>query len=361
MINFDTVPSSLRVPGRYIEFNTRTAVQGLPQNPQKMVLITPKLASGTQPDNQPVQLFSDAQAADLFGAGSWAHLCVRQAFRNNAYLDLTVVGVPDATASVAATGKVVIAGTATTSGLATIKVSGVDYSVAVAVGDTADKIAKSLKTELDYPDCVLTAAVNGGTITLTAKNKGSIGNNISLTSTISAKGVTATITDMGNGAGAADITTALTTIAGTHYHIIASAYNDNANAKRLSGHLASTGNAIEKRGAVGVLGWTGTLATGTTLANTLNDGRMTIAWYKNAAENAAVLAAGYAAVIAYEEDPAKPLNTLEIKGLLTTSAADAPLFAECNAALYNGLTPITVMTNKVQIMRAVSTYTQNAT
>ena len=34
-ISFDTIPGGIRVPGRYIEFNTRNADQGLPQNPQK--------------------------------------------------------------------------------------------------------------------------------------------------------------------------------------------------------------------------------------------------------------------------------------------------------------------------------------
>ncbi|MGN6954765.1 phage tail sheath C-terminal domain-containing protein, partial [Neisseria sp. P0015.S004] len=86
----------------------------------------------------------------------------------------------------------------------------------------------------------------------------------------------------------------------------------------------------------------------------------TCAWYKGAVEPNGIIAAGYAAVLAFEEDPAKPLNTLEIKGLAVTPDAQWPLFAECNNALYNGLTPLTVVNNRVQIMRAVSTYTKSA-
>lgn len=48
-IQFDTVRNDIRVPGRYIEFNTRTAVRGLPANPQKMLLIAPMLPTGRQP------------------------------------------------------------------------------------------------------------------------------------------------------------------------------------------------------------------------------------------------------------------------------------------------------------------------
>lgn len=94
-ISFDTIPGALRVPGQYIEFNTRTAVQGLPQNPQKLLILGPMTAGGKQPALTPVQLYSDAQAGDLFGQGSWAQAMVKQVFSNNAYLDVTVIGVPD--------------------------------------------------------------------------------------------------------------------------------------------------------------------------------------------------------------------------------------------------------------------------
>ncbi|MDK4605550.1 phage tail protein, partial [Kingella kingae] len=107
-ISFDTIPNSIRVPGQYIEFNTRNAVQGLPQNPQSVLLLAPMLASGTQPSLTPVQLFSDVEAGEWFGRGSWAQLMVKQAFSNNAYLDLTVIGLLDHSAGVAATGSVVL-------------------------------------------------------------------------------------------------------------------------------------------------------------------------------------------------------------------------------------------------------------
>lgn len=126
-ISFDTIPGSIRVPGQYIEFNTRNAVQGLPQNPQKMLIIAPMLTAGRQAALTPVQLFSDADAADLFGGGSWAHLMTRQAFLNNPYLDLTVIGVADGGGSVAATASVSLSGTATGSGIVTIRIGGKAY------------------------------------------------------------------------------------------------------------------------------------------------------------------------------------------------------------------------------------------
>lgn len=361
-IGFDTIPGSIRVPGQYIEFNTRNAVQGLPQNPQKVLLIAPK-TGGTQPELEPIQLFSDAQAADLFGKGSLAHLMVRQAFQNNQYLDLTVIALADHNAGVAAEGSIVLSGTATSPGVVTLSVGGRDVSVSVAKGETSVDAATRLRGAIEASDLpvvpVLTTPANNGNLTLTVKYKGEVGNELGLSCDTGNTGLTYQISAFAKGAKNAEIAAALTKVAGRHYHIICSAFSDDVNAKALSSHIEQVSNAIEQRGCIGVLGWRGTIATGTAYTAKLNDGRITCAWYKGAAEPNGMIAAGYAAVLAFEEDPARPLNTLEIKGLNVTPDAQWPLFAECNNALYNGLTPLVIIGNKVQIMRAVSTYTKN--
>lgn len=361
-IGFDTIPGSIRVPGQYIEFNTRNAVQGLPQNPQKVLLIAPK-TGGTQPELEPVQLFSDAQAADLFGKGSLVHMMVRQAFQNNQYLDLTVIALADHSAGVAAEGSIVLSGTATGPSVVTLSVGGRDVSVSVAKGETSVDAATRLRGAIEASDLpvvpVLTTPANNGKLTLTVKYKGEVGNELGLSCDTGNTGLTYQISAFTKGAKNADIAPALTKVAGKHYHIICSAFSDDANAKALSTHIEQVSNAIEQRGCIGVLGWRGTIATGTAYTAKLNDGRITCAWYKGAAEPNGMIAAGYAAVLAFEEDPARPLNTLEIKGLNVTPDAQWPLFAECNNALYNGLTPLVIVNNKVQIMRAVSTYTKN--
>ena len=362
-ISFDTIPNSIRVPGQYIEFNTRNAVQGLPQNPQSVLLLAPMLTSGTQPSLTPVQLFSDVEAGELFGRGSWAQLMVKQAFTNNAYLDLTVIGLPDHSAGVAATGSVVLSGTAQTAAAVEISIGGVNISVAVTSGQTAAQTVQKLVAAINAAALPVTASATATatqTLTLTAKNKGEIGNEISLSVDTANSGLSAQINAMANGARNADVQAALDKVAGKHYHIIVSPFTDDANSKALSNHLTQVSNAIEQRGAIGVTAWRSTMATGAAFTAKLNDARITCAWYKGAIESNALIAAGYAAVLAFEEDPAKPLNTLEIKGLSVTSDENTPLFNECNNALYNGLTPLTVVANKVQIMRAVSTYTKSA-
>lgn len=359
-IDFDTIPGSIRVPGQYIEFNTRNAVQGLPQNPQKVLMVAPMLTAGIQPALEPVQLFSDAEAADLFGQGSLAHLMVRQAFANNPYLDLTVIGIADHSAGVQATATVTLSGTATAPGVVEITIGDKQVSTAVNTGETAATVAGRLKTAITAADVTVTASGSGAAVTLTAKHKGEIGNESGLTVSTGNTGLTYQANAFTGGAKNADIATALSKVAGKHYHIICSPFSDDANAKALSNHITNVSNAIEQRGCIGVLGMSATLSTTTTATGKINDGRITCAWYKGAVEPNGIIAAGYAAVLAFEEDPAKPLNTLEIKGLAVTPDAQWPLFAECNNALYNGLTPLTVVNNRVQIMRAVSTYTKSA-
>ncbi|MRN38933.1 phage tail protein [Neisseria sp. N95_16] len=360
-ISFDTIPGAVRVPGQYIEFNTRTVVQGLPQNPQKLLIIGPMLADGKQPERTPVQLYSDAQAGELFGQGSWAQAMVKQVFSNNAYLDVTVIGVPDHEAGVAAVGSVAVSGEATTAGAVDLVIGGVEYSIAVTAGATAESVADKLRAKLAAsPACLVTGGGLGATVSLTAKNKGEIGNEITVSVHSGAAGLSFNVTALANGQKNADISEALTVVAGKHYHVIVCPFVDDANAKALSTHLTDVSNAIEQRGSIGVFGWRGTLATGIAFAAKLNDGRVTCAWYKGAIEGNALIAAGYAAQLAAEQDPAKPLNTLEVHDLTVTPDADWPLFTECNNALFNGMTPLTVVNNKVQIMRAVSTYTKSA-
>ena len=367
-IQFDTVRNDIRVPGRYIEFNTRTAVRGLPANPQKMLLIAPMLLTGKQPPLTPVQLFSDVDAATLFGEGSWAHHCVKQAFTNNPYLDLTVIGINDAEQSIAATAsvKITISNASTNSGIFTVSIGGIDCQLAVDGGDTPTSIAEKMARIINNADTLAVAQTDGGVIKLTSRNHGLIGNDISLLASFNADSastgeVLLDINTFQGGQINPDISQALEQVAGKHYQIICNAFTDKSNAKKLSDHIDLVSNAIEKRGCIGVMGWRDTLSTGTTFANSINSGRITIAWYKNAIEGNAIIAAGYAAVIASETDPARPLNTLEVKGLRVTADADWPLFAEFNSALYNGLTPLQIVNNRVQIMRAVSTYIKNST
>ncbi|EBN4713233.1 phage tail protein, partial [Salmonella enterica] len=161
------------------------------------------------------------------------------------------------------------------------------------------------------------AASDSG-VTLTARHGGAWGNDIRLSGRTTAPGVTVTVNAMTGGENNADVRDALAAVFAAGHQVIAVPWTDEATLRALREHLDATGDAMEKRGAVGVAGWPGTLASGTTLAGKSNDGRTTIGWHPGSVCLQAEIAAGYAAVIASEEDPARPYNGLEIVGLDVT-------------------------------------------
>lgn len=361
-IEFNQILGSERIPGVYTEYDATGAVNALPVNAQEVLIIAPATAKMTGNYSQPMKVYSDVEAANVFGAGSWAHLMVRQALKNNSNMNLTVVGLADHSAGVAAQGSITLAGTASTAGVITLIIAGVKYAISAAKNETATALASRLNAYINaQSDSPVTASVNGAEITLNAKHKGELGNEITLNYTNTVTGVTVTLEAMQNGQQNPDITDALTSVAGTHYNIIISPFSDADNANVLKEHLEAVSSPTAKKPAIGVMSWRGTLSTGTTLTSKLNSERLTVAWYKGSIESNAIIAAGYGAVIASEEDPARPLNTLQVKGLSLVDDAQKPMREEFKQALFNGLTPLNIVNSEVQIMRAITTYTKAVT
>ena len=360
-ISFDSISSSIRKPGQYIEFNTRLAVRTLPANTQKVLILGQMLDSGTQAPLKSVSVFSADEAAIYFGYGSLAHLMVTTAIETYAYLDLTVIGISDATAGIAATGKLTITGPASAQGVVSLWVNGARIDVAVSAADTATVIAAALKTAMDnQPELPVNATVNAGVLTLTAKNKGAAGNDIHLKAQTTASGTTAVVVAMSGGDVDPDIAPALAAVIAAGHNVIICPFSTQTALTALRTHLDFVSGPMEQRGAVAAAGWTGTLAAGTTLAASINSGRIALGWHNDSVRLPAELAAAFGARIASEEDPARPLNTLTL-ALDVTDIESRPGRTEQENALHNGLTPFEVGAgDTVQIVRAITTYTRNA-
>lgn len=361
-ISFDNIPSSIRKPGKYFEFNTKLAVRTLPGNLQKTLIVGQRLAAGAVLTNVPVDVFSSDQAALYFGYGSIAHLMVLSALITNPYLALTVIALDDAGGSIAGTQTLTIAGPATTAGTLQLTIGDQNIIVAIANGDTANNIATAINAQIaKQPILPFTAAVVGAVVTLTAKNKGTLGSLIKTSVVVTATSVTAVLAAGVAGATDPVLATALATVFGAGHNIIVSAWNDTTNLTALRTHLDSVSGPLEQRGAIGVYAHTGTLAASTTLAGTINSGRITNAIVPSAYENSYEIAASYGALVASEEDPARPLNTLALTGILANPLANRLSRTEQENALYNGVTPTEVGPgDKVQIVRAVTTYILDA-
>lgn len=360
-VSFDTVPASVRKPGKYLEFNTRLAVRTLPANAQRVLIVAQALPGASQPVLQPVDVFSDVEARALFGEGSVAHLMARAAIVANPYISLAVMGVADDAAGVAASGSVAVGGTAVSSGVLSVQVGTAMVRVAVAKDDAAAAIATALVAAFAATrDLPVTAGAQAGTVTLTARNKGTLANAIPLAAHSTAQGITVTLTPMSGGQADPDIKPALAAVYNAGHHVIISPYGSQEALTALRDHLDGVSHAMEQRGAVGVYATTGTLAQGTTLAGQVNAGRITGGLLPGTASLPCEVAAAYGAVIASEEDPARPLNTLPLKGIAPPPVAVRLGRMEQETALHNGVTPLEVGPGDVvQIVRAVTTYTRD--
>ncbi len=366
-ISFDAIPASIRKPGKYIEFNTRLAVRTLPNNKQRMLIVGQRTSAGTIAEKIPTQVFSDKEAEIYFGPGSMCHLMTRAAITANPYLDLTVVALDDAAAGVAATGTVTIGGAATGAGVLTLYVGTKKIEIAIATTTAAAAVAAALKAELDkHPDLPVTAGVAEAVVTLTAKNEGLCGNDIHVSYVLTnAPGITVTIVAMATGAANPTLADALAAVFGEKYDIIVTPYNDQTDLATLKTHLDSVSGPLEQRPGTGVYGMNGALATATTLSGQVNSGRILCAYHRYTAATLVQsmpyeIACAFGAVMAWEEDPARPLNTLELKGIAAANIADRLSRTEQENLLYNGVSPTEVGPGEtVQIVRAISTYLQD--
>lgn len=361
-VSFDTIPSGMRKPGQYVEYNTRLAIRNLPTNEQTVIIVSQRLTAGTTPALTPLDIFSADQAATAFGAGSLAHRASVAAIKANPYVSLTVITVDDAAAGQPAKGTVEFVGTATADGAFALFIGSDRVDVSTYLGDTAAMIGARLVDAIaQRTDLPIMATLTDAKVSVTAKNKGEMGNAIVLDQLNQSTGITATVTNMAGGLNDPDISPALDAVFGATYNIYVSSWNSQTALTKLRDHLKTISNAIEKRSAIGFAGTAATLATGTTLAGSLNAERVSIAWYRGSVRLPAEIAAGYGAVVAGETDPARPLNTLVITGLDVVPVTMRSSRTEQEKALHNGLTPLEVGPgDTVQIVRSITTYTKNS-
>ncbi|WP_263339389.1 phage tail sheath subtilisin-like domain-containing protein [Neisseria sp. Marseille-Q5346] len=363
-VSFDKIKTSTRKPGVYVEWNTKLAVRNLPTNKQRVLLIAqhsnPKAGKLTALEN----IYSAADVATAYGAGSQAHLMALAAIKAYAYADLSLITVADNEAGVAATGSITITGTADTQGVLRVNIGNADtLTVGVAANATAATVAAAVKAAIDAETSLsVTATASEGLVTLTAKNKGTHGNHIRIRASNTAEGITVAVKAMSGGDADADIGPALNAVIAEGHNLIAVGCTDEANLLKLRTHLETVGAPEEKRWALGIYGQTGALAQTTTQAGRLNSGYLYSAWYRKTPSLPCELAAAFAAVVASEEDPARPLNTLKLNGIGVCDSADKTMRTEQENALYNGVTPIETSPDgtSAQIVRAISTYTKTA-
>ena len=374
-----TIPTTLRVPFTYVEFDSSRAFEGPSILKYNNLIIGEMLAAGTKTADEILQITSADQAGTYWGAGSVMHRMAISWFKNNKTGTVYGQGITEATGA-QGTVDLVITGNATADGTFYLYVVGQQIQVAVSSGDTPTVVGDAIEAAVNaITSLPVTASNTTGTITFTAKQKGLVGNDIDVrvnyndgeelpageTVTVGGSGLQGFLT---GGTGSPDVTNAIAAWGDEWYNVILTSVNDATNIALFEAELADRFGPIRMIDGVLFTGVRGTLAALTTYGNNRNSphvvvvenggvngiGSPSTTWEKTAAEAGRVSAEA-------EIDPARPFQTLELVGILAPPVTERFTLIERNGLLYDGIATTNVdSAGKTRIERAITTYQTNA-
>ncbi len=205
--------------------NVSGAITNVGNVPQKILVVSQKLAAGTAVAGD-LNENIEADASTLAGVGSLGEEIVRAVRAVNQESQVDAIFLDEAGAAVAAAGIINFTGsTATEAGSLTVIIGSErnhSLSIAVASGDTATAIGDTLVTAITADTTILVTAVNTtGSVALTAKNKGTVGNEIAIEVRGAVAGVSSIVlTAMASGATDPVFTGVFDVIDGERYQTI---------------------------------------------------------------------------------------------------------------------------------------------
>ena len=372
-ISFSHIPANWRMPLYWVELDPSKA--GLPTFAGRSLLVGIMNTTGsTAVVNVPVPVASQAQADALFGQGSMLSMMFRTFFANNFANE--VWGLPVAEpAGAAATGTIVVASPATAAGTIALYIAGMLVPVPVSAGDAVGVIATSIVTAItNNKDLPVTASATTGTVTLTAKWKGTLGNEINVMhsyfGTVGGEqlpaGVALTFTQPVNGTGDPIFTTAISNLGETEVDYVCMPFTDapSMTAWETEFGFSDTGRWGFVRQHYGQIfnAKSDTHGNLLTFAATRNSAQMSVMAVELASPTPSYQwAVTYTAKAARAllNDPARPLQTLSLDTCLPAQGQNRFLLSELNAQAYGGLATQRTLTTTPVVMRESTTYTKN--
>jgi len=369
-VSFDQIPANVRTPGFYIEINNELA--GATTQNFQAVMFGQRLAAGTKTQGSLDRVNNPNQARQFYGQGSMLAAQAMAYLAANPTVELWCISLDENVAGAAATGSISTTGTATAAGTINHMIGGINVQVGVAKDQTGTATAAALAAAITANnDLPITATVNAVTDTqvdLVAKWKGETGNDIPLVANYyddqaTPAGLTVADVPMSGGTANPSIAPAIASLGDEHFNWFSSAFNDSANLALLATELARRFGAMVQKGGRAFTGFRGTHAQTATFGNAQNTQHITIMGSNVVPQPpyvwAAVDMAKAASSLAI--DPARPLQTLELTGLLPPKREVVWDQPERNQLLHDGISTYKVTRDgKVQIDRQITTYQENA-
>jgi len=378
-INFNDIPTTMRTPGAYTEVDNSRALQGLAANPHKVLIIGQKISAGSAALLELKAITRDDFPNTFFGAGALLARMCNKFKENNPNTELYAIAVSDNAAGVSAEGIIhtsvgLSANGFSTAGAGTynLMINGVAVDVLMTSGHSTADVNSAIVTAVNAKSTLPVVASTNATsaVLLKAVNNGTPGNyinfrdnyydNQSLPSAFTGDSVH--MSEMTGGANDPDIGSVWAVIDNEQYQYMIQPYIDSANLTEIENELSDRFGPLEDIQGHGFTAVRGTQASCTTLGNTRNSPHNTIMGAYDAPNDPAEWGAALGAQASFNlnNDPARPLHTLELKGILPPPIENRFTRAERDILLYDGIATYTVNVGKVQIERCITTYQTNA-
>jgi phage tail sheath gpL-like len=341
---------------------------------QSTLLIGQKSAAGTAVADTPIEVQSVAQVLQLCGQGSVLAAMAQRYLARDPFADLWLLPLVDPVAGAAATGTITVTGTATASGTLNLWIGGQRVQVGVSTGDTAAVIGPNIDTAINADnDLPVTSGAVAGVVTLTALNKGALGNDTQLQANYlgvnggeyPVPGVTLAFAAMTGGTASPSLANGLANLSSKPYDFVCTPYNDTASLNALQAFFADDAGRWSWEQMIyggAFSAFRGTLGACTAFGTARNDQHMSVVAFNGSPDPVWIWAAEYcaAAAASLRVDPGLPLQYINTT-LLPPPVAAQWTIGERNTLLYDGMSTTRVSDgNTVVIERAATTYQKNA-
>ncbi len=370
-MNFNNIPSDIRVPLFYAEVDNSQANSATSSMPRLIVAQVNDDSTAVEVGKLTL-VSSIGLAVSIGGPGSM----LAQMYETWRRIDPAgeVWCLPVKGTGVKASSTITITGTSTESGVLNLYVGGVRVRAVVASGATPAEVATSLTAAVNAAGFSVVATSAAGVVTLTCKWSGDSGNDIALqlnrlgrnNGEATPAGLTVAVVAMSKGVGSPEVANVLASLGDEPFEFICSPWTDATSlnawqgfmgdtagrwswAKQLYGHVYAA-----KRGTLGQL-----VAFGVTR----NDQHATIHGFEVGCPDPYWrVAAAYAArtAVFISADPARPTQTGELTGIAPAPAGERFTLTERQSLLTHGIATASYSGGGQRIERGVTSYQRNA-
>lgn len=372
-INFKNIPQNLRTPLFYAEVDNSRA--NTAQEIQRTLILGQKTTSGTATADQAYLCSGSNDAATYAGPNSVLASMVAAYRVADPSGELWVGVLADDAGGTAATATITFTGAPTAAGSLYLYLGGVRYVLPVASGASLTTIAANLVALVNAdPTCPVTASNAAGVVTLTQDSKGPLGNDYPIALSFygvaggepTVPGLATAIVQMSAGATSPALTNLLVALGEKTFDFVVCPYNDATTLDALKTFLADSGGrwsySSQTYGHVFTTKG-GTLSGLVTFGSGRNDQHASCMGANGSPTPMylwAAVTAGRAAG-SLRIDPALPLQTLDLPGIIAPPLASRFVLTDRNTLLYNGISTFTVDDDgTVRIENLITTYQKNA-